>query len=71
MKKAELMNLVGKRVRVTFTDGDVIEGRLAFADEFSAKHDYFTPGNFYLKEILNRNNIGFKVSHTKRVEVLE
>lgn len=71
MKKAELMNLVGKRVKVVFKDGDVIEGRLAFDDEFSPKHDYHTPGYFYLKEIQNRNNIGFRVSIVKRVEVLE
>ena len=67
MKKSELMDLVGKKVRVTFRDGDISEGTLVFADEFSSKHNYRKPGDFYIKE----NPYGFKVSHTKKVEVLE
>lgn len=64
MRKAELMKLVGKKVRVTFTRGDVEEGVLNYADEFSAKHDYRKPAYFYI------NNLSFKVSHIRKCEVI-
>lgn len=65
MKKAELMNLVGKKVRVTFRNGNIKEGILGYVDDFSMKYDYRTPGMFFV------NRTSFKISHTKKVEVLE
>lgn len=62
MKKAELMNLVGKKVTVTFIDGDKICGVLRYADEFSVKHDYRKPNYFYIE------NRSFKVSYVKKAE---
>ena len=70
MKKAKLMALVGKRVRVTLFDTDTtgtIEGKLFFVDEISAKHGYRKPNYFYV----DTSNWMFKVSHVKNVEVLE
>lgn len=67
MKKAELMALVGKRVRVTLFDTDTIGGKLFFVDEFSAKYGYRKPNYFYV----DTSKWLFKVSHVKRVEVLE
>ena len=67
MKKAELMTLVGKRVRITLFDMDTIEGKLFFVDEFSAKYDYRKPNYF----CIDTSNWVFKVSHVKKVEVLE
>lgn len=70
MKKAELMALVGKRVRVTLFNTDAtcaIEGKLFFVDEFSAKYGYRNPNYFYV----GTSNWMFKVSHVKNVEVLE
>lgn len=62
MTKAELMNLVGKKVFVCFKDGERgIYGTLGYADEFSAKRDYRKPGYFYIR------NTSFKVSHIKKV----
>lgn len=68
MKKSELMELVGKKVKVTFkTEIDGVEknlyGKLGFVDEFSAKHDYRRLNYFYI------GNTSFKVSHIKKVEV--
>lgn len=70
MKRDELMALVGKKVRVTFLDGKVEEGTLAYASDFSPKHRYTKPGYFYFKECRREYDITFKVSHTKKVEVL-
>jgi len=62
MTKAELMNLVGKKVTVTFKDGDKICGILGYADEFSAKHNYIKLNDFYI------GNMTFRVSHIKKAE---
>jgi hypothetical protein len=62
MTKADLMNLVGKKVFVIFKVGERgIYGTLGYADEFSAKHDYRKPGYFYI------HHMSFKVSHVKKV----
>ena len=64
MTKADLMNLVGKKVSVYFKDKeDAIHGTLCYADEFSVKHDYRTPNTFYI------GNTSFRVSHVRKVEV--
>ena len=63
MKHAELMNLVGKNVRVLFYDGQWVCGKLGYADEFSAKHDYRKPKYFYV------GDMSFKVSHVKKLVV--
>ena len=62
MTKAGLMKLVGKKVKIIFAGGEVEEGVLNYADEYSAKHDYRKPAYFYI------NNLSFKVSHVKKVE---
>lgn len=63
MTKEDLMKLVGKRVSVYFKDGKSAYGALGYVDEFSAKHDYRKPNYFYI------NNISFKVSHIRKVEL--
>ena len=63
MNHAELMKLVGKNVRVLFYDGEWVWGKLGYADEFSAKHDYRRPKYFYI------GNMSFKVSHVKKLVV--
>lgn len=66
MTKAGLMELVGKKVTVYFKGEEKgIHGTLGYADEFSAKHDYRMTDYFYIE------HISFKVSHVKKVEVLE
>lgn len=67
MKKDELMKLVGKKVKITFITNCYAEestGVLGFTKEFSEKFDYRNPNYFTI------NNIDFKVSHVKKVEVL-
>lgn len=63
MKRSELMKLVGKNVRVLFYDGEWVWGKLGYADEFSAKHDYRRPKYFYI------GNVSFLVSHVKKLVV--
>lgn len=63
MKKAELMKLVGKNVRVLFYDGEWVWGKLGYVDEFSAKHDFRRPKDFYI------GNVSFLVSHVKKLVV--
>ena len=49
MTKADLIELVGKKVTVYFKDGESsIYGTLNYADEFSAKHNYHKPSYFYI-----------------------
>lgn len=62
MTKAELMELVGKKVLVIFKDRERgIYGTLGYADEFSAKYDYRKSNFFYI------GNTSFKVSHVRNV----
>lgn len=61
MKHAELMKFVGKNVRILFFDGKWIWGKLGYADEFSAKHDFRKPNHFYI------GNVSFLVSHVKKL----
>lgn len=65
MKRAELMELVGKNVRVLFFDGDWRYGKLGYVDEFSAKHDFRRPKYFYV------GDMSFKVSHVKKIVIDE
>lgn len=62
------MKLVGKMVKITFTEdcgGGESQGILGFNKEFSEKYDYGKPNYFTI------NHINFKVSHVRKVEVLE
>lgn len=61
MTKAELMKLVGKNVRILFFDDEWIWGKLCYADDFSAKHDFRKPKHFYI------GNVSFLVSHVKKL----
>lgn len=65
MKKAELMQLVGKKVFIFFKDGGFDMGTLGYASEFSAKHDFLKPNHFYIADY------SFKVSHVKKVVKME
>lgn len=68
MKKDELMQLVGKKVKVTFIQdigGREVTGILGYTKEFSEKYDYRRPNCFTI------NHYDFKVSYVKKVEVLE
>ncbi len=68
MKKSDiLMQLIGKRVKITFVDdcgGDEIEGVLGYTKKFSAAYGWRKPHRFTI------NNIDFKASYVRKVEVL-
>lgn len=61
MKKAELMEYVGKKVTVVLFDNTALTGTLGYADEFSAKHDYRKLNCFYI------GDYSFRVSHVTKV----
>ena len=63
MTKAELLNLVGKRVTVYFKDERVRYGTLGYIDEFSEKYEFRKPNYFFI------GNTSFKVSHVRKVEL--
>ena len=64
MTRAELLNLVGKKVKVYFKDSDKsIYGTLGYVNNFSEKYGYRKPGYFFIC------NTSFKVSHIKKVEI--
>ena len=62
MTKAQLMRLVGKRVKITFFDGEIKEGILGYTPEFSAKYRWRKPKHFTI------GNLDFYVSHIKSCE---
>ena len=62
MRKAELMECVGKKVTVVLFDNTVLNGTLGYADEFSVKHDYRKAKMFYIGDYC------FRVSHIKKVK---
>ena len=64
MKKAELMELLGYPVEVTFLDGKVITGRLGYTERFSGKYNYRRPKYFTVQ------NYDFLVSHIKNIKVI-
>lgn len=68
MKKDDLMQLVGKRVKIIFTKGcggGESTGILGYTKEFSSQYGFRNPNRFTI------NHIDFKVSHVKKVVVLD
>lgn len=60
MTKAELMSLVGHKVRVKlFDDIRIYEGELFYWDRLETIYGYRMPGYFCI------DNMNFKVSHVK------
>ena len=58
----DLMEYVGKRVKVYFEDGDIKEGVLGYVHSFSEQYGYRKPKHFYI------DNLGFRAYHVKKVE---
>ena len=59
MTKAELMSLVGHKVRVKLFDDDVYEGELLYFDKLETIYGNRMPGYFCI------NHMNFKVSYLK------
>lgn len=62
------MQLVGKRVKVTFKDGDEIQGVLGYTKRFSAFYGWRKPKHFTIDAY--GCGYDFLVSHVKKVVVL-
>lgn len=62
MKKSELKKLVGSEIKVVLFNDKEFTGKLSYVEEFSEKYGFRKPGLFYI------GNIGFRVSHLKKVK---
>ncbi len=72
MTKSELMQLVGKRVKVTFIKdcgGGEITGILGYAKKFSAAYGWRKPKHFTIDDFAC--GYDFLAIHVEKVEVLE
>lgn len=64
MTNADLMKLVGKKIKVYLKDSDKsIYGTLGYVKEFSEKYGYRQPGYFFI------GNTCFRVSYVRKVEI--
>ena len=64
MRKEDLYKCVGQHVKIHFYDGDIMEGVLQYVPEYSIKYKYKKPGLYYI------DNLGFKCTHVKYLQVL-
>lgn len=64
----DLMEYVGKNVKIYFEDGDIKQGKLEYVPAFSEMYKWKKPKHFYLP-CLNED-IGFRAHHVKKVEVI-
>lgn len=62
MKKSELMDMLGRKVKVILFDGSTLEGILEYDESFD--EHFRKPGYFYI------GSTGFKVSHIRKYEVI-
>lgn len=59
----DLMEYVGKSVKIYFEDGDIREGTLEYVPTFSAIYGYRKAKHFYI------GTLGFRAHHVKKVMV--
>lgn len=64
LTKKQLDEYLGRNVMITLHDGEEIQGKLCFADDFSSKHSWRLPNYYYI------GNMSFKVSHVKNIKLL-
>ena len=65
MTRDELMKKVGKKVKITFFDGNWREGVLGYTKEFSAEYGYRKPGYFTI------GDLSFKAYHIRKIITLK
>lgn len=64
MKKEKLNGFLGKKVKITFYDDDVITGILEYTKEFEFRYKYRRPGYY------NVGNTCFRASHVTKIEII-
>ena len=62
----DLMEYVGKRVKVYFEDGNIKEGVLGYVHSFSEQYGFKKPKHFYLPQ--KDGDLCFRAWHVKKVE---
>lgn len=63
----DLMEYVGKRVKVYFENGVIAEGVLSYVHSFSEQNGWKKPKHFYLT-FKDNKEISFRSYHVKKVE---
>lgn len=64
----DLLDYVGKRVRLKFNDGSVVEGVLEYVPTYSSMYNYRRPKHFYIA--LPDKDLAFRAYHVdKAVEL--
>lgn len=58
----DLKDYVGRNVRVYFTDGDVVTGKLEYAETFSEQYGWRKAKHFYIGDLC------FRAWHVRKVE---
>lgn len=58
----ELDALIGQQVRAVLYDGSRAAGVPGYADEFSGKHGWRSPGRYYI------GSLSLRKSHIKKIE---
>lgn len=61
----DLMEYVGKNVRLYFIDGSIREGRLEYIPSYSEVFNYKRPKHFYI------NDYGFRSYNVEKAEEIE
>ena len=61
----DLLEYVGKRVRVEFCDGDIIEGILEYVPVYSSQYNYRKAKHFYI-DLLD-GAMAFRAYHVHKV----
>lgn len=65
LHKADLQELVGHTVKITLFDNDVVTGKLGYTTKFCEKQNWRKPDYFTI------SNLDFKVSHIKKISILD
>lgn len=67
MKREELEKYLGKTIKITLFDGDVIKGELhkTREDEFKNEPNLYIPYNYYF--LINPQSCIFKCSHVNKL----
>lgn len=64
----DLLEYVGKNVRVYFEDGDIKQGKLEYVPSYSEMYDFRRPKHFYICD--KDGEWCFRAWHIKKVEEL-
>ena len=65
LHKADLQELVGHTVKIVLFDDDEVTGKLGYTTKFCEEQNWRKPNYFTI------GNLDFKVSHIKKISILD